>query len=147
MSEKKKKEVFTDGPILPEMIGQSIEKHSTMHNIGAHSIFLGQVRADEKEGKKVIAIDYSCYREMAEMEFHAIREEAFEKFELSCMHIYHSLGRVDAGGISLFVFTSSKHRSMAIEACTFVVESIKSKVPVWGKEIFEDLTHTWKVNN
>ena len=136
-----------EGPIPVSKIAQSIEKHSTMHDIGAHSIFLGQVRADEKEGKKVQAIEYTCYREMADLVFHEIREETFSKFHLTCMHIYHSLGYVKSGEISLFVFTSSKHRRMAIDACSYVVEEIKSKAPVWGKEIFEDESHEWKVNS
>ena len=146
MIEKKRKEVFVEGPIAPAKIAESIEKHSNMHDIGAHSIFLGQVRADIHEGKKVAAIEYTSYQEMAEEAFHVIREETFAKFQLSCMHIYHSLGRVPAGGISLFVFTSSKHREMAIKACSYLVEAIKTRVPVWGKEIFEDTTHTWKYN-
>jgi molybdopterin synthase catalytic subunit len=146
MSEKKVKNVFVEGPIPASMIAQSIEKHSTMLGIGAHSIFLGQVRADEKEGKKVTAIDYTCYREMADFVFHEIREETFAKFHLTCMHIYHSLGYVKSGEISLFVFTSSKHRRMAIDACSYVVEEIKSKAPVWGKEIFEDESHEWKTS-
>lgn len=147
MSEHKRKNVFVEGPISSQMISQSIEKHSSMFEIGAHSIFLGQVRADEIIGKKVKAIEYSCYSAMAEEVFHTIREETFSKFQLSCMHIYHSLGIVDAGRISLFVFTSSAHRKMAVEACSFVVEEIKLKVPVWGKEILEDNTHIWKKNN
>ena len=146
MSEKRRKQVFVEGPITPSRIAESIEKHSTMHGIGGHSIFLGQVRADEIDGKAVAAIEYSCYPEMAEAVIHDLREETFAKFQLSCMHIYHSLGRVEAGGISLFVFTSSKHRAAAIDACSFVVEAIKSKVPIWGKELFIDDTHTWKQN-
>jgi len=146
MSEKKKKQVFVEGPIAPSKIAESIEKHSTMHDIGGHSIFLGQVRADELDGKAVTAIEYTCYPEMAEAVIHEIREETFSKFQLSCMHIYHSLGIVEAGAISLFVFTSSKHRAAAIDACTFVVEAIKSKVPIWGKELFNDESHTWKQN-
>lgn len=146
MTEKKVKNVFVEGPIPASFIAQSIEKHSTMHDIGAHSIFLGQVRADEKEGRKVLAIDYTCYREMADLVFHEIREETFAKFHLTCMHIYHSLGYVKSGEISLFVFTSSKHRRMAIDACSYVVEEIKSKAPVWGKEILDDESHEWKVN-
>ena len=147
MQEKKRKKVFVEGPIPAAKIAESIEKHSTMDLIGAHSIFLGQVRADDNENKVVTAIVYSCYQEMAEEVFDAIREETFSKFHLSCMHIYHSLGNVPTGKISLFVFTSSKHRKTAIDACTFVVEAIKSKVPVWGKEIYQDQSHTWKINN
>lgn len=147
MEEKKKKNAFTEGPVLPGKIAESIEKHASIHSIGAHSIFLGQVRADEKNGMLVSAIEYTCYRPMADQVMDIIREETFSKFQLSCMHIYHSLGVVKTGEISLFVFTSSQHRAAAIEACSFVVEQIKTKVPVWGKEIFEDKTYTWKKNN
>jgi molybdopterin synthase catalytic subunit len=146
MKEHKKKEVFIEGPVSPEKIATSIASHSTQTGIGAHSIFLGQVRADVIENKDVTAIEYTCYKEMADEILFSIREETFSKFQLSCMHIYHSLGLVKAGEISLFVFTSSRHRKMAIDACAFVVEEIKNKVPVWGKEILSDNSHSWKQN-
>ena len=143
---KKPKKVFQAGPISPEKIATSIAHHQVKTNIGAHDIFLGQVRADEIEGKIVKAIDYSAHEEMAENVFYEIREAAFEKFDLTCMHIYHSLGVVNAGEICLFVFTSSAHRKEAMDACRYIVEEIKAKVPVFGKEVFEDDTHVWKVN-
>lgn len=146
MEKKKIKSVFIQGSISPEKIATSIAHHQVKTNIGAHDIFLGQVRADEIEGKKVIAIDYSCYEEMANEVFHEIRESAFSKFDLTCMHIYHSLGSVRAGEICLFVFTSSAHRKEAMNACCFVVEEIKAKAPIFGKEILEDQSHVWKVN-
>ena len=145
--EKPHKNVFIDGPISPGFVGESIAKHASKNNIGAHSIFLGQVRADEKEGGRVVSIAYECYKEMADEKFHEIREAAFEKYELTCMHIYHSLGEVKAGGLSLFVFASSVHRAMATEACSYIVERIKSEVPVWGKEILETGDSVWKVNH
>jgi len=140
------KKVLIEGPISPEKIGSSIAHHQVKTNIGAHDIFLGQVRADEINGKKVVAIDYSCYEEMANEVFHAIRESAFEKYDLTCLHIYHSIGTVKAGEICLFVFTSSAHRKEAMEACRYLVEEIKEKAPVFGKEIFEDESFHWKVN-
>ncbi len=146
MKEKKKHKVFVDGAISPNFIADSIAKHSTKTSIGAHDIFLGQVRADEIDGKIVQAIDYSCYEDMAEEKFDEIREAAFAKFDLSCMHIYHSLGIVKSGEICLFVFVSSKHRVMAFDACREIVEEIKKNVPIWGKELFEDDSYKWKVN-
>src|ERR1035437_2697268 len=83
MSEHKKKKVFVIGAITPQFIADSIAKHSTKTNIGAHDIFLGQVRADVINGKTVQAIDYSAYEEMAEDKFHEIREAAFTKFDLA----------------------------------------------------------------
>lgn len=146
MSQAKIKKVFVQGAISPEKIATSIAHHQSKTDIGAHSIFLGQVRADVIEGKKVKAIEYTSYEEMAEKEFHEIREAAFEKFNLTCAHIYHSLGEINAGELCFFVFTSSGHRKDAREACTYLVDEIKAKVPIFGKEIFEDDTHQWKVN-
>jgi molybdopterin synthase catalytic subunit len=146
MTEKKKNSAFVEGAISPSLIADSIAKHSTKTKIGAHSIFLGQVRDDEIDGKKVTSIEYSCYEEMALEKLHEIKEAIFERFDLACMHIYHSLGHVPAGGISLFVFTSSKHRRAAIDACNEVVERIKKELPVWGKEYFEDHDYAWKQN-
>jgi molybdopterin synthase catalytic subunit len=143
---KKVKNVFVEGAISPEKIATSIAHHQVKTNIGAHDIFLGQVRADVIEGKTVQGIEYSAYEEMANNKFHEIREAAFEKFDLTCMHIYHSIGRVKAGEICLFVFTSSAHRKEAMDACRYLVERIKVDVPVFGKEIFEDESHVWKKN-
>lgn len=145
--EKKKKKVFLEGPVSPAFIADSIAKHSGKTTIGAHDIFLGQVRADMIGEKQVKAIEYTAHTEMAEEVFHRIREQAFSEYNLTCMHIYHSLGRVNAGEICLFVFVSSPHRRDAFEACRFLVEEIKKNVPVWGKEIFEDETYNWKVNH
>ena len=146
MTERKPKNIFIQGPISPQFVANDIQKHSTKTNIGAHNIFLGQVRDDIIDGKKVVAIEYSCYEEMALEKMHAIRESIFAKYDLTCMHVYHSLGRVNVGEISLFVFTSSKHRRAAIDACNELVELLKKELPVWGKELFADETHTWKQN-
>ncbi len=146
MEKSKVKNCFREGAIATTFIGDSIAKHQSKTNIGAHEIFLGQVRADEIEGKTVAAIDYTAYEEMANEKFHEIRELAFEKFDLTCMHIYHSLGRVNTGEICLFVFASSKHRVEARNAVAFLVDTIKTEVPIFGKEVFEDQSHTWKVN-
>lgn len=146
MKEPKKRNSFREGPISPAFIAGSIANHSTKQDIGAHSIFLGQVRNDLIEGKAVKAIDYTAYTEMAEEAIHTIREWAFSTYQLNCMHIYHSLGRVEAGEICLFVFTSSRHRRDALDACNEIVERIKKEVPVWGKEVFEDESYTWKEN-
>lgn len=145
--EKKKKNIFVEGAIAPTMIAESISKHSSRTDIGAHSIFLGQVRADRIDEKTVTAIEYTTYRELALEKMSEIREDIFARYTLTCMHVYHSLGLVGAGEICLFVFTSSRHRKEAISACEEVVERIKKELPIWGKEILEDATHAWKVNN
>lgn len=140
------KNIFIEGAINPTFISDSIAKHSFKKDIGAHSIFLGQIRQDLIDGATVQAIEYTAYETMALDKMHEIREAVFSKYDLTCMHVYHSLGVVNAGEICLFVFTSSKHRTVAMEACNEIVERIKAELPIWGKEIFNDESHQWKVN-
>ncbi len=144
--EKKIKNIFIDGPVTSQFIAEDLQKHATKHSIGAHSMFMGQVRADEKPEGQVSAIEYTAYAEMALETMHVIREETFTRYNLTCLHVYHSLGMVKAGEISLFVFTSSAHRRDAIDACNYLVERIKSELPVWGKENITNGNSEWKVN-
>lgn len=147
MSEHKKRNIFINGPIEPTFISESIAKHASNKAIGAHSIFLGQVRADEINGKNVAAIEYTAYEEMALEKMTAIREQIFARYPLTCLHVHHSLGSIEAGEICLFVFTSSAHRKAANDACSELVERIKAELPIWGKELFEGEGYQWKVNS
>lgn len=146
MKERKPKNIFIQGHIPVSKIADSIQHHSTQLNIGAHSIFLGQVRADENENGIVKAIEYTAYEEMALETAFRIREEIFAKYPLTCLHIYHSLGKVNSGEISLFVFTSAAHRKEAIDACEELVEKLKAELPVWGRELYVHGDSSWKVN-
>lgn len=146
MSDKKIKNIFVQGKIDPAFIGESIANHSSKTAIGGHSIFMGQVRKDELDGKFVTAIEFTAYEAFALEKMDQIREEIFLKYPLSCLHVYHSLGIIKTGEICLFVFCSSPHRKPAIEACSEIVERLKAELPIWGKEIFEDDTHQWKEN-
>jgi len=146
METKKPRNIFIQGPVSPEFISDSIAKHATRTDIGGHSIFLGQVRADVIDGKTVAAIEYTSHTDMALETMQRIREDIFARYPLTCMHVHHSLGPVSAGGICLFVFTSSAHRKAAMDACDECVERIKAELPVWGKEIFGDEGYQWKVN-
>ena len=147
MEPLKIKNVFKQGAISSDFIGESIAKHQSKTAIGAHNIFLGQVRADEINGKTIRSIEYTAYKDMANQKFHEIREATLSKFNLSCMHIYHSLGEVKVREICLFVFVSSPRRKEVFKALEYVVEEIKADVPVFGKEVFEDNSHQWKVNS
>jgi len=147
MSEHSLRDIFIRGAISPSFIADSIAKHASKTGIGGHSIFLGQVRADEKDGARVAAIEYTSYEEMALKKMADIREDIFRKYDLVCLHVYHSLGWVNKGEICLFVFASSAHRKAAVEACSDTVEQIKASLPVWGREVFDNEAYQWKKNN
>lgn len=143
---KSKKNIFIDGAIAPTRIADSIAKHASKTEIGAHSIFLGQIRADQVAGKSVRAIEYTTHKELALKKMSEIREAIFAKYDLICAHVYHSEGTVTVGEICFMVFTSSAHREVAIKACEEIVERVKKELPIWGKEIFVDESHQWKIN-
>ncbi|MEX1132773.1 MAG: molybdenum cofactor biosynthesis protein MoaE [Flavobacteriales bacterium] len=157
MSESPKhsvKDIFVDGPIDPAFIATSIAKHATRMDIGAHEIFLGQVRADPvitpspaEVRQQVTAIEYTAYRPMALERMTAIREEAFTKWPtMTCLHVHHSLGVIPAGQLCFMVFASAPHRIAAREAVAWVVDRIKAELPIFGREILSDSTHLWKTN-
>ncbi len=154
MSETKthyKRDIFIDGPIEPAFIAESIAKHATRTDIGGHEIFLGQVRADalatnNQQPATVRAIDYTAYRDMANEQMTAIREEAFARWPITCLHVHHSQGIIKAGELCFFVFASAAHRQAAREAVAFVTDEVKKRLPIFGKEIIADGMHQWKVN-
>jgi molybdopterin synthase catalytic subunit len=136
---------LTAGPVSQKLISQLVEKMSHNTDSGGHSIFLGQVRADDIDGKSVKAIEYSAYVEMVNIEAENIKKKILSEFpDVKSVDIIHSTGIVSAGEISLLVFISAGHRHQAIQACSKTVELIKDNLPVWKKEIFEDDSHKWK---
>lgn len=167
----KVKDIFVEGAISASFISDSIAKHSTRTDIGAHEIFLGQVRGDlvtlslpkGEDGNvvrpstplrvihhdtRVIAITYSAYREMALERMTALREEAFTRWPtMTCLHVHHSLGTIKAGELCFMVFASAPHRQQAREAVAWVVDAIKSELPIFGKEVLGDGAHVWKTNS
>lgn len=145
------KDIFVEGAISPSFVAESIAKHNSRMDIGAHEIFLGQVRADAVSGdghsSSVMAIEYTTYRGMALERMTVIREEAFAQWpSMTCLHVHHSLGTIKAGELCFMVFASAPHRAAAREAVAWVVDRIKAELPIFGKEILSDATHGWKVN-
>jgi molybdopterin synthase catalytic subunit len=142
------KKYLTAGPITPEQIAAEIADLGKRKNAGGQSIFLGQVRNDLKGGLRVTAIEYSAYEEMVNKETEKIRKGIFTEFsDVLEIIIIHSVGKVNAGEISLLVIVSAGHRDHAIKACSKVVELIKQKLPVWKQEIFEDDSRRWLQNS
>ncbi|TFG44093.1 MAG: molybdenum cofactor biosynthesis protein MoaE [Bacteroidia bacterium] len=136
-----------NGPGAPGAISEIVAKGGENQECGAHSLFLGQVRRDEADGKFVKAIDYSAFEEMVIMEADKIKKSILSEFnDVKAIEIVHSKGLVKSGEISLLVMVSAGHRDHASKACAKVVELIKEKLPIWKKVIFEDDSDQWKQN-
>jgi molybdopterin synthase catalytic subunit len=136
-----------EGPVTTVLISELIANAGENLDSGALSLFLGQVRKDQAEGKFVRAIEYSAYEEMVIMEANKINKTILSEFDdIITFEIIHSRGLVKTGEISLLVMVSAGHRLHAINACSKAVELIKEKLPIWKKELFEDDSEHWKQN-
>lgn len=139
------KSILISGPISRQIILSELEQFGKQTDAGGQSIFLGQVRADCAGMKKVKAIEYSAYKAMVNKEADKIINNIISQFEeIKLIRIYHSVGIVMAGEISMAVLVAATHRHEAIEACAKTVEYVKKGLPIWKREIFEDHSYEWK---
>ncbi|WP_297487588.1 molybdenum cofactor biosynthesis protein MoaE [Thermococcus sp.] len=106
---------------------------------GAYVIFLGRVRG-ESRGRKVRKLVYEAYEEMALREMERIREEALERFPILDMVIEHRVGELGVGEDTILVVASGVHRREAFDACSWAVDEVKRRVPVWKREVTDEGT-------
>ncbi len=109
---------------------------------GGTCAFLGTVR-DGPEEHGVTAIEYSAYEEMVEGELGRIVAEVRERWSGARVAVRHRLGRIPAGDASIAIVTAAPHRAQAFEACRYVIEEVKRRVPVWKKELRADGSAVW----
>lgn len=122
----------TDKPInLQELVDCVTDPEA-----GAIATFIGTTR-NNNEGRKVIALDYEAYPEMAEKELTRLGEEAKRKWQIRRMAIVHRVGPVQITEPSVMIAVSAAHREAAFGACRFAIEEIKKTVPIWKKEVYE----------
>lgn len=112
---------------------------------GGTAVFVGSVRRGPDDGP-VVRIDYSAYEDMLETEFARILEEARSRWPGTALAAQHRLGTVPTGDASIAVVAAAPHRTAAIEACRYVIEEAKQRLPVWKREILDDGTAHWRDN-
>jgi len=103
-------------------------------SVGALVTFVGSVR-DEAEGKSVDRIEIQVYEEMALKQLEAIRSEAMEKFGVEEVDIIHRFGSLNISENIMIIAVGAAHRAEAFDACQYVLENIKKRVPIWKKEV------------
>lgn len=106
------------------------------NSAGALSIFIGNVRNRGRSGN-VSEIYYESYSKMAEQKMNEIENEAQTKWEIKKLVVLHRIGNIKVGETSVIIGVSSEHRQEAFEACKFVIDNVKTRVPIWKKEISE----------
>ena len=104
---------------------------------GAIVTFDGTVR-NHARGRRVTHLFYEAYPRMALSEMRKIRELAVKKWPLEAASIVHRVGRMEIGDSSILSAVSSAHRADAFEACRYIIDTIKTSVPIWKREFYAD---------
>lgn len=122
-----------------------IEKLSsalTNDSAGAYVSFEGRVR-NHNDGRKVIALEYEAYEELALNEGQQVMSEAMEQFSIIACRAVHRTGSLKIGDAAVWVGVVSAHRGDAFEACRYIIDEIKDRLPVWKREHYESGEIAW----
>jgi molybdopterin synthase catalytic subunit len=103
---------------------------------GAIASFVGTVRRRSRE-RDVLHLDYEAYEEMAEEMLARLGAELTERHGLTAVAIHHRLGRVEIGEPSVVIAISAPHRGAALDACREAIETLKTSIPLWKKEVYD----------
>ena len=104
---------------------------------GAVAVFDGIVRNNTR-GRRTLYLDYEAYEEMALKQMEELALKAISDFKVRDVRIVHRLGKLEVGETSVFIAVASAHRAAAMDACRWLIDTLKKQVPIWKKEYFED---------
>ena len=109
---------------------------------GAYASFEGWVR-DRNDGRAVQALTYESYRALAEAEGKTILAEAQARFDIQQAACVHRVGRLGLGELAVWVGVSAAHRGPAFDACRWIIDEVKSRVPIWKHEHYAQGGAAW----
>jgi molybdopterin synthase catalytic subunit len=109
--------------------------------LGGVATFTGVVR-NHHDGRSVLRLEYSAYDAMAEAECDRIVTEAERQWSVH-VAVEHRTGRLEVGDAAVMIAVAGAHRQEAFDACRYVIEEVKRRVPIWKREHFEDGTASW----
>ena len=116
---------------------RALEQAVTWPGAGGVVTFVGVVR-DNARGKRVRALTYDAYPEMAESEMARIAQEVAERWSPCGLAMVHRTGALQIGDASVVVVAACPHRAEAFEACRYAIDTLKTTVPIWKKEVATD---------
>src|SRR5437588_11032039 len=106
-------------------------------SVGGIVVFEGVVR-DNARGKQVRYLEYDVYPEMAEQQIRSIVGEAERRWGVERVAVAHRFGRLEIGEASVIIVVATPHRAEAFEACRYIIDTLKTTVPIWKKTVATD---------
>lgn len=122
--------------------GQELKRQLEDAQAGACVVFEGWVR-DNNEGKDVLRLEYEAYATVAEKEGLRVLDEARAEFGLSRAVCVHRVGELAIGDMAVWVGVSSGHRAESFDACRYIIDEVKHRLPIWKKEHYADGDSGW----
>ena len=101
------------------------------------AVFDGIVR-DNSRGRRTLYLDYTAYEPMALAKMEQLAQQALGRFAVRDVRIVHRVGRLQIGESSVYIAVASAHRAAAFDACRWLIDTLKTTVPIWKKEYFQD---------
>ncbi len=129
--------IVTEPIDLPSLVERVVR-----HEAGAICTFSGTVRA-EGDDDTLLALEYSAYDEMAIKKMRGIRSLALEAHDVTEIAVVHRVGQLELGEASVAVAVSAPHRAAAFDACRYVIDTLKTTVPIWKKEHWSSGETSW----
>lgn len=120
---------------------QKVLAAAQSEDCGALAVFIGTVR-NHSRGKEVQRLEYEAYPGMAEKMIGQIVAEAGEKWDVRKVAVSHRTGRLEIGEIAVVIAVATPHRQDAFAACQYIIDRLKTVVPIWKKEVATD-GETW----
>jgi molybdopterin synthase catalytic subunit len=121
---------------------EAFRKRLQDQSCGAYVQFEGWVR-DHNEGRRVLRLEYEVHEPMAVKEGQRIIAEAIERFGLSQAFAVHRSGLLELSEPAVVVGVSSAHRAEAFDACRYIIDEVKHRLPIWKKEFYADGEAEW----
>jgi molybdopterin synthase catalytic subunit len=109
---------------------------------GACVAFEGIVR-NHNDGRSVLRLEYEAYPALANKEGEDIVRAALEKFGILGAACVHRVGPLEIGGMAVWVGVAAAHRGAAFDACRYIIDEVKRRVPIWKREFYADGTVEW----
>jgi molybdopterin synthase catalytic subunit len=109
---------------------------------GACVTFAGWVR-NRNEGQPVLSLEYEAYAPLAETEGERILAEARERFALIGAAAVHRVGHLQLGELAVWVGVTAEHRGAAFDACRYIIDEAKARLPIWKKEHYASGATAW----
>jgi molybdopterin synthase catalytic subunit len=109
---------------------------------GARVTFAGNVRRTNRD-RNVVRLEYEAAEDLARNEFARIAEEARQRFDITDLQCVHRVGSLEVGETAVWIEVLAPHRGDAFDACRFLIDQLKLRLPIWKKEFYTDGESDW----